>query len=82
MTDYVAVLTANYPSKEWVISGNDYASLTWLSEGSKPSKKTLDDLWASVQAEMAAEAAAKVSAKQAVLDKLGLTADEVAALFG
>jgi antitoxin component HigA of HigAB toxin-antitoxin module len=32
------------------------------------------------QAKLEAEAAAKVKAKQAVLDKLGLTADEVAAL--
>lgn len=30
----------------------------------------------------AAELAVKVAAKQAVLDKLGLTADEVAALLG
>lgn len=82
MTDYVAVLTANYPSAQWVIYDNDYSTLQWFSETPKPSKKTLDDLWASVQTRMAAEAEAKVSARQSALSKLGLTADEVQALFG
>ena len=38
-----------------------------------------------IQNEVAAQAeaqAAKIAARQAVLDKLGLTADEAAALFG
>jgi hypothetical protein len=41
--------------------------------------------WQTDQAEAAAQAdaqAAKVAARQAVLDKLGLTADEAAALLG
>lgn len=81
MTDYVAVLTRRYAGKEWWISGNDYATLEWLSDGTKPSKKTLDDLWASVQQEIVDEPAAKLAAKQAVLDKLGLTADEARMLL-
>jgi len=82
MTNYIAVLEANYAGTEWSISANDYATLVWHSEGSKPSKATLDGLWASVQQEIADEATAKVTARQAVLDKLGLTADEVTALLG
>jgi hypothetical protein len=43
----------------------------------------LDKARAEAQAEAQAKAqAAKLAARQAVLDKLGLTADEVAALFG
>jgi hypothetical protein len=80
--DYAAILSRRYVGKEWTLDGDEYTGLTWLSEGTKPSKKTLDDLWASVQAEMAAEAEAKVSARQSALSKLGLTADEVQALFG
>jgi hypothetical protein len=82
MTDYVAILSRRYAGKEWWIAGNDYATLEWLSDGTKPSKATLDGLWASVQQEITDEATAKVAARQAVLDKLGLTADEVTALLG
>lgn len=81
MTDYAAVLTRRYAGKEWWISGNDYDTLEWMSDGTKPSKSVLDGLWASVQQEIADEPAAKLAARQAVLTKLGLTADEVAALL-
>lgn len=82
MTDYAAVLTRRYAGKEWTLNGDDYAGLVWLSDGTKPTQSALDDLWSEVQAEMLAEPAAKAAARQAVLDKLGLTADEVAALLG
>jgi hypothetical protein len=82
MTDYVAILVRRYAGKEWSISENDYATLVWHSEGTKPSKSVLDGLWASVQQDIADEAAAKLATRQAVLDKLGLTADEVTALLG
>lgn len=82
MTDYSIVLSRRYAGKEWWISGNDYTGLTWLSEGAKPSKKTLDDLWVEVQAEIADEAATKAASRQAVLDRLGLSADEVQLLLG
>lgn len=81
MTDYAAVLTRRYAGKEWTLDGDEYTGLTWLSDGTKPSKATLDGLWASVQQEITDEATAKVAARQAVLAKLGLTADEVTALL-
>jgi len=82
MTDYTAVLSANYAGKEWTLNDNNYESLVWLSDTAKPTKATLDGLWAEVQQEIADEKTAKVAARQAVLDKLGLTADEAAALLG
>jgi hypothetical protein len=82
MTDYVAVLSRRYVGKEWWIKGNDYDTLDWLSDGDTPSKATLDGLWASVQQEIADEASAKGEQKQAVLDRLGITADEAALLLG
>jgi hypothetical protein len=82
MTDYALVLTRHYQGKEWTTVGGEYTDIVWHSDGTKPSKATLDGLWASVQQEIADEATAKVEAKQAVLDKLGLTADEVTALLG
>jgi len=81
MTNYSTILLRRYAGKEWTLDGDDYDGLTWLSEGTKPTKATLDGLWASVQQEIADEATAKVASKQAVLTKLGLTADEVAALL-
>ncbi len=82
MTDYAIVLTRRYQGKEWTTVGGEYTDIVWHSEGSKPSKSTLDGLWASVQQDIANEAEAKIATRQAVLDKLGLTADEVTALLG
>ena len=82
MIDYAAILTRRYAVKEWTLNGDDYDGLTWLSDTTKPTKAKLDSLWAEVQQEIADEANAKIAARQAVLDKLGLTADEAAALFG
>ena len=48
MTDYLAVLTANYSDKEWVIADNDYATLNWISAGQPPTQTELDAQWPSV----------------------------------
>jgi len=82
MTDYAIVLTRRYAGKQWTLDGDEYTGLTWLDDSPKPTKAKLDSLWAEVQQEIADEKTAKVATRQAVLDKLGLTADEAAALFG
>lgn len=82
MIDYSAILSRRYAGKEWTLNGNEYTGLTWLSDSTKPSKATLDGLWTEVQAEIANEISSKAAARQAVLDKLGLTAAEAAALLG
>jgi hypothetical protein len=48
MTDYAAVLSANYVGKEWAISGNDYDSLQWFSAGTAPTQAELDAQWPTV----------------------------------
>ena len=48
MTDYVAVLTANYAGQEWWIIGNDYATLDWISDTTKPTQAELDAAWPQV----------------------------------
>ena len=48
MTDYVAVLEANYPGAEWSISGNDYQTLEWFSTSTKPTQAELDAAWPTV----------------------------------
>jgi len=83
--DIATILTRKYPGKEWTLSGDDYSGLVWHSAGNKPTKKELEALWPDVQAEIAAEAQAKVDAKAsaiAKLEALGLTLDEVKVAFG
>jgi hypothetical protein len=81
--DYTKILKRKYPNNEWILDGDNYEGLTWLSDTPKPTKKQLDDLWAEVQAEIEAEGEAKVQAKEAAeakLAALGLTADDLKAL--
>jgi len=85
MTDYAAVLTANYPDAQWTLNGDAYDGLTWLSDTPKPSQAELDAAWPAVQQARADAVTAKETAKQSGIDKLaalGLTVDEVSAVFG
>jgi hypothetical protein len=85
MTDYAAVLSRRHAGREWVLNGDDYIGLVILDGGSKPTQKQLDDAWPEVQAEIAADAAAKVATRASALAKLaglGLTEAEVAAILG
>ena len=85
MTDYAAVLVANYPDAGWTLNGDTYDGLTWLSDTPKPTQGELDAAWPAVQQARQDAEAAKVAARQSGLDKLaalGLTVDEVSAVFG
>ena len=48
MTDYTAVLTANYPGSIWTLDGDNYSGLTWLSDTPKPTQAELDAAWPQV----------------------------------
>ena len=48
MINYVAILTANYSNLQWWISGNDYDTLDWLSDSTKPTQAELDAQWPQV----------------------------------
>jgi len=85
MTDYAAVLTANYPDALWTLDGDNYDGLTWLSDTPKPTQAELDAAWPAVQQQQADAVAAKQTARQSAIDKLaalGLTVDEISAAFG
>ena len=49
MTDYRAVLVANYPGAQWSLSGNDYDTLEWYDDTPKPTQAELDAAWPAVQ---------------------------------
>jgi hypothetical protein len=48
MTDYTAVLTANYPNDQWALNNNDYNTLVWYSDTPKPTQAQLDAAWPQV----------------------------------
>jgi len=81
MIDYTKILTEFYKDAEWSLDGDTYEGLTWLSDTSKPSKKTLDDLWSQVEAKKQADKKSKADAKAAILDRLGITEEEAALLL-
>ena len=83
--DISAILSRKFEGSEWTLNGDDYTGLTWLSEGDAPTEAQLKKLWPTVQAEIAAEAQAKIDARLSAISKLealGLTVDEVQAAFG
>ena len=83
--DIATVLTRKFPDTEWNLVDDDYSKLEWLSDSPKPTKAELEKLWPDVQAEIAAEAQAKIDAKASAVAKLqalGLTVEEVQVAFG
>jgi hypothetical protein len=48
VTDYAAVLTANYADALWTLDGEEYAGLVWLSAGTPPTQAELDAQWPTV----------------------------------
>ena len=84
-TDYAIVLTVKYPEAEWTMNADDYDQLVWLSDSPKPTQEELDAQWVGVQAELQAEAQAKIDARESALAKLGvlgLDEAEIKALLG
>lgn len=85
MVDYPTILTRKYPGQEWVLNGDNYEGLNWISDTPKPSQEELDGLWDEVVAEIEAEKQAKIDAKAsavAKLEALGLSVDEIKEAFG
>lgn len=70
------------PEAEFSIVGGDYSNITWdVLEGTAPTKAEVDKAIATIEKAEADKEAKVASTKQEVLAKLGLTADEVAALL-
>jgi len=83
--DIPKILSSKYTGSIWKLEGEDYTGLTWLSDTAKPKEAALVKAWPGVQAEIAAEAQARLDAKASTIDKLkalGLTVEEVAVAFG
>jgi hypothetical protein len=72
VTDYAAVLTANYPDAEWTLEGDTYDGLTWIGPGDQPTQADLDAAWPQVdyQRQIAAVEDARRAAYEAESDPL------------
>lgn len=55
MTDYVLVLTSEFPGRQWSLSGNDPATLVFHDDGPVISGDELDALWPKVEFDSAYE---------------------------
>lgn len=69
------------PNGIYILDGDDYEGLTWLSDVPKPTKEELLAVWDQVIATEAAEAETKAQAKAELLERLGITADEAKLLL-
>lgn len=47
--DISLILSTNYPGSEWVLVGDEYAGLEWLSDSPKPTKAALEKQSAEVE---------------------------------
>lgn len=84
MTKLAEAINLYNPDAQWVIYGNDYATLQWHSEDiPKPTLEKLEALLLQLEAAKAqaeAEAEAKREAALSKLAALGLTADDLRSL--
>lgn len=70
------------PGAEWTLTGDDYSKIEWLSDTAKPTAKQVADKVAELPAiELAAKETAAAE-KAAILDRLGITAEEATLLLG
>jgi len=54
--DIRKILVTNYPGSEWVLEGEEYAGLEWLSDSPKPTKAALEKAWPQVEYDTQVEA--------------------------
>jgi hypothetical protein len=45
MIDIAFTLAHSHPGSEWILDGDDYAGLTWLSDTPKPTEQEITDAY-------------------------------------
>jgi hypothetical protein len=84
MRDYLFDAIANLTDGAGcMIWDNDYSTVQWVDfDGTPPTQAEIDAEIVKIKATEIADAQAKVAAKAALLERLGITADEAALLLG
>ena len=77
--DVLFMLCPNAPA---VIYGDDYDNINWFDNEPAITKKQFEDGFAKYDAWKAKQDAAKETARQAILDRIGLTSDELKTILG
>jgi hypothetical protein len=71
------------PNAEFSYQDDDYSTINWIVlDGDAPTKKQIDDEIKRIKAAEIVDAKAKETAKAAILDRIGLTADELKTILG
>jgi hypothetical protein len=71
------------PDSEYTYSDNDYATIQWIKlEGVAPTQSEIDAEIESIKAKEITDKATKATDKAALLEKLGITAEEAKLLLG
>jgi len=84
MTDIVLTLTESYPGSEWVLTGDDYTGLTWLSDTPKPTEQELTDAYPLAVKDLASKEKARIKAladARAFALSLGFTPAMLAVMY-
>ena len=78
--DYLVIAIKNlHPEAEFSFTDNDYSTIVWdVLDGTAPTLKAIEDEIKRIKD----EEAAKPTAKAALLERLGITAEEAALLLG
>jgi hypothetical protein len=83
MKNYLAeAIKSLCPTAEFSFTEQDYSTVKWdVLEGNAPTKAQIDAEIAKIRAAEATEAQTKSAAKAALLDRLGITAEEAVLLL-
>jgi hypothetical protein len=82
MSDLVKAIKFLKPTAEFSFTDDDYATIKWdVIDGDAPTQAEIDAAIAAIKANELAEAKSKAKAKAALLERLGMTADEAALLL-
>jgi hypothetical protein len=76
--EIITALASLATGAEWTLTGDDLDSLVWLSEGKAP---TLTQIKAEI-ASLPSKQSAKIVARAALLEKIGISEDEARLLLG
>ena len=70
------------PNAEFSYTDYDYSTIEWIVlDGEAPTQKEIDAAIKEVKADEIADAQAKATQRQAILDRLGITAEEAQLLL-
>jgi hypothetical protein len=71
------------PNSEFSFTNNDYSTIQWVVlEGEAPTQEEIDAEIIKIKEAEIIEAEQKATARQAVLDRLGITAEEAQLILG